>query len=91
MDMMGCGVCKSPGHNRSLTGEESTAFWAQKGVSGAAPEGMEVRSTVICFKLISLPNRDTCGCETAWVRNAPDEAWRAIVRIPSSFVAGVSS
>lgn len=87
----GCGVCKSAGHDRPLTREEAAAFWAQKGVAGAVPEGMEVLLLLTCAKRIDLPNRDVCGCETAWVRNAPDEAWRPIVRIPSTFVAGVSN
>jgi hypothetical protein len=91
MDTMGCGVCKSPGHNQSLAGEDLAAFWLAKGVTGGAPEGMEVRSVVRCWKRINMPNRDECGCETAWVRNAPNEAWRPIVRIPSTFVAGVSN
>ena len=89
MDTLGCAVCKSPGHNRSATHEELVAFWRAKGVDGAAPEGMEVRSVIRCSKRINLPPRDLCDCETAWVRNGPDEAWRPIVRIPSDFVASV--
>ncbi len=86
-----CGVCKSADHGRPLTTEEAGVFWAQKGVGGAVPEGMEVLSLATCSKRIDLPNRDECGCETAWVRNAPDEPWRSIVRIPATFVAGVAN
>ena len=91
MDMQGCAVCKSPGHNRSVTTDEAHAFWSAKGIDGAPAEGMEVRSVIHCFKLINLPNRDTCGCETAWVRNSADEDWRPIVRIPADFIASVAS
>lgn len=90
MDTLGCAVCKSAAHNRAATAEEARAFWRAKGVGGAAPEGMEVRSLIHCVKLMHMPNRVACDCETAWVRNAPDEEWRPIVRIPSDFVASVS-
>lgn len=90
MDTLGCAVCKSPAHNRSATPGELVAFWQAKGINGAAPEGMEVRSVIHCSKWINMPGRELCGCETAWVRNAPDEQWRPIVRIPSDFVASVS-
>ncbi len=90
MDTLGCAVCKSEAYNRAASAEEAQAFWSAKGVDGAAPEGMEVRSVIHCLKLINMPNRQACDCETAWVRNAPDEEWRPIVRIPSDFVASVS-
>ena len=89
MDTLGCGVCKSIGENRPATDAEAKEFWRAKGSEGAAPAGMEVRSLVRCSKLINLPNRSTCDCETAWVRNAPEEDWRAIVRLPRDFVASV--
>ena len=90
MDTLGCAVCKSPAHNRTATDEEARLFWRAKGVDGAAPRGMEVRSLLHCSKLINMPHRASCECETAWVRNAPDEEWRPIVRIPSDFVASVT-
>ena len=90
MDTLGCAVCKSAAHNRAATAEEASAFWRAKGVDGAAPEGMEVRSLIHCLKLIDMRGRKPCDCETAWVRNSSDEEWRPIVRIPSDFVASVS-
>lgn len=90
MDTLGCAVCKSPAHNRAATDEEARSFWRAKGVDGAAPQGMEVRSLLHCSKPMDMPQRASCECETAWVRNAPDEEWRPIVRIPSDFVASVS-
>ncbi len=90
MDTLGCAVCKSPAHNRAATADEAKAFWRAKGIDGSAPAGMEVRSLIRCLKLIKLPNREECACETAWVRDAADEEWRPIVRIPSDFVASVS-
>jgi hypothetical protein len=90
MDTLGCAVCKSAAHNRAATADEANAFWRAKGIDGAAPEGMEVRSLIHCLKLINMRGRKACDCETAWVRNSPDEEWRPIVRIPSDFVASVS-
>jgi hypothetical protein len=90
MDTFDCGMCRSPGQNRSATPQEAESFWGAKGVGGAAPEGMEVRALIRCSARIDLPNRDVCACETAWVRNAPDEEWRPIVRLPRDFVASVS-
>ena len=90
MDTLGCAVCKSAAHNRAAKADEASAFWRAKGIDGAAPEGMEVRSLIHCLKLINMRGRKLCDCETAWVRNSPDEEWRPIVRIPSDFVASVS-
>ena len=90
MDTLGCGVCRSPGDNRSVTTVEASEFWLAKGNEGAVPEGMEVRSLIRCSKFINLPNRSICDCVTAWVRNSPDEEWRPIVRLPRDFVANVA-
>lgn len=90
MDTLGCAVCKSAAHNRTATADEASRFWRAKGIDGSAPEGMEVRSLIHCLKLINMRGRKQCDCETAWVRNSPDEEWRPIVRIPSDFVASVS-
>ena len=90
MDTLGCGVCKSSAHNRAATADEAKAFWRARGIDGAAPVGLEVRSLIRCSKWINMPHRNLCECETAWVRNSPDEEWRPIVRIPSDFVASVS-
>ena len=90
MDTLGCAVCKSPAHNRAATDEEARLFWRAKGVDGVTPAGMEVRALLHCSKPMDMPQRASCECETAWVRDASDEAWRPIVRIPSDFVASVS-
>jgi hypothetical protein len=89
MDAFGCGVCKSAGLNREATAEEGDQFWRAKGIDGAVPEGLEVRTLIRCSNSMDLPSRRSCECETAWVRNAPEEAWRAIVRLPGDFVASV--
>ncbi|MDP9236384.1 MAG: hypothetical protein M3P30_03130 [Chloroflexota bacterium] len=91
MDAFGCGVCKSPTQIREATREEADQFWLAKGIDGAVPEGLEVRSLVRCSELMDLPNPRFCECQTAWVRNAPEEEWRAIVRLPRDFVASVVS
>ena len=90
MDMWGCGVCGAPGQHRPATYDEARSFWRAKGIDGAAPPGLDVHSLIRCWAPMDLPNRSRCECETAWVRNAADEKWRAIVRLPSDFVASVS-
>jgi hypothetical protein len=89
MGTFGCGVCKSTARNREATPEEADQFWRAKGIEGAVPEGMEVQSLIRCSNVMDLPNRRSCECETAWVRNPPEEEWRAIVRLPRDFVASV--
>jgi hypothetical protein len=89
MDAAGCGVCKSVAHTRPATAEEAGGFWQAKGIDAAVPEGMEVQVVLHCSNLMDLPNRRFCECETAWVRNATDEDWRPIVRLPHDFVATV--
>jgi hypothetical protein len=90
VDLHGCGVCKSSAHNRNAGQREETEFWAAKGIEGRSPEGMQVRSVIVCTNRLNLPARDVCGCMTAWVRDAADDDWRAVVKIPSDFVASVA-
>ena len=89
MDTLGCPKCKSSGHNRTATHEEAVAFWRANGVDGAAPDGLDVRSLIVCSKRINL-HGDLCGHITAWVRKTPGEEWWPIVWSPNDSVAGVS-
>jgi len=91
MNVLSCAVCHTPGYNLLLGPQQQAEFWARKGVNGRPPKGLEVRGVVECLQRLELPNRDVCGCLTAWVRDAPDEAWRPIVMIPAGFVASIAA
>ncbi len=90
MNTLTCPVCRTAGFNRLLGPRELADFWGRKGVEGKAPPGYEVRAVIECMQRLDLPGRDVCGCRTAWVRNAADEAWRPIVVLPADFVAAVA-